>query len=488
MSPMPKSGRMSAAAVALALSLTAIEAPAQEATRSAPADFTAMVEEKLPAVVGIRSTGPSPQTSAGGMPGMPPGMPGMPPGFDDFFGDQMPRQPQGPMRSQGSGFIISADGYVVTNNHVVADAEQVQVVLDDEREYDAEVIGTDPATDIALLKIDAEEDLPTVEWGSSDDLKIGQWVVAIGNPFGLGGTVTAGIVSARSRDINSGPYDDFIQTDAAINSGNSGGPLFNAPGEVVGVNTAIFSPSGGNVGIGFAVPSAVAQRIVEDLREDGSVERGWLGVQIQSIDDALAEALDLADTTGVLVSDATAGGPAAEAGLQAGDVIVSVAGEDVSDPRGLTFAVADLPVGEPVAVTYLRDGERQEAEVTLGERPDMGMSTDPAAPEQDALPDGPTIGVAIQPVTPQLRSEMGLPSDLEGLAVASVDPESPAAEAGLRQGDVIVQAAGQPVPDVAALREAAAAAEEEGEPLLLRIYRDGGYAFRAVTFPENAAD
>ncbi|MGR3496917.1 DegQ family serine endoprotease [Citreimonas sp.] len=481
MSPLTNPGRASAAAVALALSLTAIEAPAQEATRSAPVDFTAMVEDKLPAVVGILSTGAAPQ----GQQGVPPQLP---PGFRDFFGDQMPQRPQGPMRSQGSGFIISEDGYVVTNNHVIADAEQIQVVLDDEREYEAELVGTDPATDIALLKIEADEDLPAVEWGSSDDLKIGQWVVAIGNPFGLGGTVTAGIVSARSRDINSGPYDDFIQTDAAINSGNSGGPLFNAPGEVVGVNTAIFSPSGGNVGIGFAVPSAVAQRIVEDLREDGSVERGWLGVQIQSIDDALGEALDLADTSGVLVSDVTAGGPAAEAGLEAGDVIVSVAGEDVSDPRGLTFAVAELPVGEPVTVTYLRDGDREETEVTLGERPDMGLAAEPTEPEQDALPDGPTIGVSIQPVTPQLRSELGLPADLEGLAVASVDPDSPAAEAGLRAGDVIVQASGEAVPDVAALREAAAAAEEADEPLLMRIFRDGGYVFRAVTFEEDAAN
>jgi serine protease Do len=465
-------------AAALALSLPAAPVTAQEDMFSVPADFSEMVEARLPAVVGILSTAPVPQAQPGPMPQLPPGM-------EEFFGMPQQPQPRGPLQSQGSGFVISEDGLVVTNNHVIAGAERIEVVMEDGERMDAMLVGTDPATDIALLQVENAEGLPSVEWGDSEELAIGDWVVAIGNPFGLGGTVTAGIVSARSRDIQSGPYDDFIQTDAAINRGNSGGPLFDASGDVVGVNTAIFSPTGGNVGIGFAVPSEVAQRIVADLREDGEVERGWLGVQIQPIDEGLARALGLDEARGVLVADVTTGGPADEAGLEPGDVIVSVAAEEVDEPRALTFAVAELPVGEPADIAYLRDGTREEAEVVIGERPDMRRVSAMPADEGAEPTDGPRIGVAVAPLTPEIRAQLGVPNDVDGLVVQSVEPGSPAAQAGLRGGDVILEAAGEPVEDVDALRDAVASAAEDGGSMLLRIFRQGSFAFLNVTLGEG---
>ena len=482
MTALTRFSRLSATALALTLCVPALPAHAQDTAFQTPADFTQMVEEKLPAVVGILSTGPAPQAQ-------PAPAPQLPPGLRDFFGAPGRQQaPARPMQSQGSGFIISADGYVVTNNHVIANGEEIEVVLSDDRRFDAELIGTDPATDIALLKIEANSDLPHVDWGSSQDLAIGEWVVAIGNPFGLGGTVTAGIVSARSRDINSGPYDDFIQTDAAINRGNSGGPLFNAPGEVVGVNTAIFSPTGGSVGIGFAVPSHVAQRIVDDLREDGEVERGWLGVNIQPVTEELAEALDLSSATGVLVTNVSPGGPAADAGLQAGDVITEIAGTGVDEPRALTFTVADLAVGNEVTVTYLRDGERAETTVTIGQRPDMMAAAAPAqAPAEEDASESARIGVAVAPVTAQLREQLRLPPEMEGIAIAEVTPDSPAAEAGIRPGDVILQAGGTQITDAEGLKSAAAAAREAGKPLLLRVFSRGSYTYRAVKFDSETA-
>jgi serine protease Do len=408
-------------------------------------------------------------------------MPQVPPGLEEFFGP--PRaQPPGPMRSQGSGFIITADGYVVTNNHVIAGAETIEVVLDDGTILDAALVGTDPATDIALLDVEGEN-LPSVAWGASEELSIGDWVVAIGNPFGLGGTVTAGIVSARSRDINAGPYDEFIQTDAAINSGNSGGPLFDTSGDVVGVNTAIFSPTGGNVGIGFAVPSRVARAIVEDLREDGTVERGWLGVQIQPVDEELAGALGLEEPQGVLLADVTAGGPADEAGLRPGDVVLEIAGESFEEARELSIAVAGLAPGETVPVRYLRDGEEARTEVTIGQRPDMGMAARPGdAPDPDAGAEdgGPRIGVAVAPLTEELRAQARIPAEVSGLFVQQVAPGSPADRGGLRAGDVIVTVAGMEVTEVAALREAVAEASAEGERMLVRVWRGGSYAFLSV--------
>lgn len=470
------------AATSLALAATLLiaapaPAPAQtpEAATGLPADFSAMVAEKLPAVVGILSTAAAPSA--------PPAGPQLPPGFQDFFGLPQPGAPGRPgggaaprrMQAQGSGFIISADGYVVTNNHVIAGAEEIEVVFDDGRQAAAELVGADAATDIALLKVEGASDLPAVDWGDSDAVRIGEWLVAIGNPFGLGGTVTAGILSARSRDIRSGPYDDFLQTDAPINRGNSGGPLFDAEGEVIGVNTAIFSPSGGSVGIGFAVPSEVARSVVDQLRETGQVERGWLGVQLQPLTEELADALGLDGTGGALVAEVTPDSPAAEAGIEAGDVIRAVAGEAVETPRDLSFAVAALSAGAEAAFRIARDGAEEELTVTIGARPLAAEVAEDVQPDPDG---NPRLGLSLAPLDRQMRQQLGLPADVSGTVVAGVQPGSPAAEAGLRRGDVIVEADGTGVSAPQDLADLVAAAGEG--PILMRVYRDGSHAFVAV--------
>ncbi len=452
---------------------------AEAAAPTTPVSFAGIVKEKLPAVVGIISTMPDePQMQGGPVPQLPPGM-------DDFFGVPRggPAPAPGPSQALGSGFIVSEDGYVVTNNHVIEQADAIEVVLEDERRFDATLVGTDPATDIALLKIESDEALPHVAWGDSDDLEIGDWTIAIGNPFGLGGTVTTGILSARSRNINAGPYDDFLQTDAAINRGNSGGPLFNAAGDVVGVNTAIVSPSGGSVGIGFAVPSAVAQRIVTDLKEDGSVERGWLGVGIQPVSEDIAAALDIDATNGALVTSVTRDSPAEKAGLKPGDVVVGLNGNPVDDPRALSLAVADLQVGKSVPLTVLRDGETQELTVEIGLHPSQNLSG--AEGEGDsAAPGTPQLGVTIATLDASLRTRLSLPEELSGIAITGVQPDSAASRAGLRPGDVITAAAGEDVTDPAALRSAVAEAAKTDAPLLLRVYRGGNYTFVAVKLAE----
>jgi serine protease Do len=442
-----------------------------------------MVEEKLPAVVGILSTAEAPARQRN--------RPRLPPGLEDFFG--LPTPPGGnqpgnengtaprKMRAQGSGFIISPDGYVVTNNHVVAEAEEIDVVMNDERQMTAELVGTDPATDIALLKIDGlEEELPAVDWGDSDAVKIGEWLVAIGNPFGLGGTVTAGILSARSRNIQAGPYDDFLQTDAPINRGNSGGPLFDAGGNVIGVNTAIFSPSGGSVGIGFAVPSNVVKNVVAQLREKGRVERGWLGVQIQPVTPGIAEAMQLGTDSGALVADVSPDSPAEAAGMQPGDVVVGLNGEEITNPRDLSFAVAEIEAGTEAEVTVMRDGSEETLTVEIGQKPAPRTAQQAPAPD-----DTPKLGLSLAPLDPSVRESLGLDADIAGVAIAGVQNGSPAAQAGLRRGDVIVEANGTAVAAPQDLIEVVAAAHEAREPVLLRIYRDGNYAFRAVTFAEN---
>ncbi len=469
---------MAALTLAAPQPLAAQNAETASGVYTTPPGFEQMVADNLPSVVGILSTVPASMQA-------PRRGPRLPPGLDEFFGQPVPEPDadQGPLRGQGSGFVISEDGLVVTNNHVVAGAETIEIVTEDERRLDAEVVGTDAATDLALLRVDTDETLPAVEWGDSTELEVGEWLVAIGNPFGLGGTVTAGILSARARDINAGPYDTFLQTDAAINRGNSGGPLFNAEGEVVGVNTAIFSPSGGNVGIGFAVPSQLARSVIDDLRTEGRVQRGYLGVRVQTVDKELAAALGIAPGVagtpgGALVSEVTDASPAAEAGLEPGDVVVGIAGQSVEDARDLTFAVAGLPMGEPVDVAVLREGERQTLSVTIGEQPESLFDT--SQPEREAPPDEPSLGVSVAPLDAETREQVGVPEDVTGLFVAQVQPGTPAARADLRRGDVISAAGGAPIAEASALRDAAATAEEEDRPLLLRIWREGAYAFVPV--------
>lgn len=454
-----------------------------------PVDFSAMVAEKLPAVVGILSTAAAPDESATG--------PRLPPGLDEFFGNPRHGGPKGGpelgpegapapgrMQALGSGFVISSDGFIVTNNHVIADARDIEVIFADGAQSPATLVGTDPATDIALLKIDGASGLPAVEWGDSDAVKIGQWLIAIGNPFGLGGTVTAGILSARSRDIRSGPYDDFLQTDAAINSGNSGGPLFDAAGQVVGVNTAIFSPTGGSVGIGFAVPSDVARNVVDQLRATGRVERGWLGVQLQPLTDDLVAALGagrgLDGTKGALIAEVTAGSPAAQGGLKAGDVITRVGDQTVTSPREASFAVAGLAAGTKTPFRILRDGSHQDLTVEIGARP---MPQDAAAAATEP-PDGDRqLGLSLAPLDGQLREQLGIDGAVSGLVVAGVASGSVAARAGIRRGDVIVEAGGTAITAPADLSQLMAGSADGDRPILLRIYRNGGYAFVPVPRP-----
>jgi serine protease Do len=485
-----------ATAIGLALSVPMAGFAEQQATTSAttavaaaPASFAGIVKEKLPAVVGVISTMPVPEhANAGPYSQLPPGLQ-LPPGMGDLFGGPggQHNPHQGAKQALGSGFIISDDGYIVTNNHVIAQASSIEVVLEDERQFDATLVGTDPATDIALLKIESDEPLPHVTWGDSDALAIGDWTIAIGNPFGLGGTVTAGILSARSRNINEGPYDDFLQTDAAINRGNSGGPLFNTAGDVVGVNTAIVSPSGGSVGIGFAVPSEVAKRIVTDLRDNGSVERGWLGVSIQPVSEDIADALGIDDTDGTLVASVTRDSPADKAGLKAGDVILKMNGTAVEGPRELSMAVADLAVDSDVPLTILRDGKTEELSVKIGLHPRQA-ALDSGNADGESAPDTAQLGVAIAPLDASLRARLNLPEDLNGIAITYVAPDSAAAEAGLRPGDVVISAAGNDVPDGEALRSAVAAAAEKDAPLLLRVYRGGNYTFIAVNLTDANSD
>jgi serine protease Do len=358
---------------------------------------------------------------------------------------------------QGSGFFISEDGLLVTNNHVVDKGTEFNVVMDDGKEYDAKLIGTDPRTDLAVLKVDADRKFTYVEFDKTDDTRIGDWVVAVGNPFGLGGTVTAGIVSARGRDIGAGPYDDFIQVDAAVNRGNSGGPTFNLKGQVIGVNTAIFSPSGGNIGIAFAIPAKLAEEVVYDLIDDGSVERGWLGVQIQPVSADIAESLGLSEEKGAIITEPQPGSPAEKAGLKSGDVVTAVNGEIIESPHDLARTIAAITPGDKAEISLWRQGESKSISVEIGALKDTPQSADISEDENPgAGRELEQFGLMVQP------SEDG-----NGLTITGVDPDSPAAERGMRQGDTIVSVNNQKIGTVDDFDKAVRKAEKDGRKAVL---------------------
>ena len=446
-----------------------------------PESFADLAERVSPAVVNITT---STMVARGTGPGaiVPDGSP-----FEDFFKEFQDRNGQGnrPRRSSalGSGFVISEDGYIVTNNHVIEGADEVIIEFFEGGELEAKVIGTDPKTDIALLKVESDTPLAFVPFGNSDTARVGDWVLAVGNPLGQGFSVSAGIVSQRNRALQ-GAYDDYIQTDAAINRGNSGGPLFNMDGEVVGVNTAILSPNGGSIGIGFSMASNVVTRVVNQLRDFGETRRGWLGVRIQDVSDDVAEAIGLEKTAGALVTDVP-DGPAKDAGMLSGDVILSFDGVDVEDTRGLVRTVGNADVGKTVRVIVFREGKTQTLKITLGRREDAESNEAPMdadTSEEGDVQEMEMLGLKLAPLTDDLREQLELGSDANGLVVTDVDEAAEAFEKGLRAGDVITEAGQQKIATAGELQAQVDAAKEAGrKSLLLLVRRSGEPRFVALT-------
>lgn len=404
--------------------------------RTAPNSFADLVELLTPAVVNIATSfQPEAQDQESPFGELPPGTPHEE--FYEFF-NRRGNGPSQPITSLGSGFIVHPDGLVVTNNHVIADADEITVVLNDNTRLKAEILGRDPKTDLALLKIDNGESLPYVEFGDSDGARVGDWVIAIGNPFGLGNTVTAGILSARGRDINAGPYDNFLQTDAPINRGNSGGPMFDMNGKVIGVNTLIYSPSGGSVGIGFATPAAIVGPVIDQLREYGQTRRGWLGVRIQSVSPEIAESHGLAAAQGALVAAVIEDSPAAEGGLQKGDIILRFNGEEVPNRRALPRIVADTAVGSSVPVIVWRDGKHVPLEVTIGRLEEYELSSANGAKAGTPLEMRfASLGITLSHITAELRDKYELAEDSKGVVVTDVSEDFDDSS-DIRPGDLIV--------------------------------------------------
>ncbi len=445
-------------AVSLALA-TAIALPAMPgyvepaAARPAPDSFADLAARLLPAVVNVSSS-QTVMAQNTDRPSLGPDLPQFPPGspFEQLFRDFLERNrrnrdnPQTPPRklqSLGSGFIIDPAGIVVTNNHVIDGADEITVTLQDGTTLKAAVVGRDTKTDIAVLKVKPDKPLPALAFGDSDKSRVGDWVLAIGNPFGLGGTVTAGIISARGRDIQQGPYDNFIQTDAPINRGNSGGPLFNMDGEVIGINTAIYSPSGGSIGIGFSIPASLAKTVVEQLRDYGHPRRGWLGVKIQQVTPDIAESLGMKEPHGAMIASVDDNGPAAKAKLHNGDIILKFGGQDVKDMHALPRIVAETEINKEVPVTVWRDGKEDTLSVKVGELPDDQQTQLASTKPDQAMPSKPlqlsALGLKLSPITPDARDKFQIGQDQKGVLITDVGPGTPAAERGLKPGDVIVE-------------------------------------------------
>ena len=461
------------AALALVLVLGQVTAAQGQVNR--PESFADLAERVSPAVVNITTTTTVAARLQDDRPRLPEGSP-----FDDFFRDFFDGpegRPNRPRQNQalGSGFVISPDGYIVTNNHVIDRADEIRIEFYSGLELVAELVGTDPATDIALLRVDHDEPLPHVPWGDAEAARVGDWVLAVGNPLGQGFSVSAGIISARGRALQ-GNFDDYIQTDAAINRGNSGGPLFNMDGEVIGVNTAILSPTGGSIGIGFAMSANVATNVVEQLRDFGSTRRGWLGVRIQDVTEEMAEAIGLTEPQGAMVTDVMEG-PSQDAGMQAGDVIIRFDGGSVRDTRQLVRRVADAGVGRDVEVVIFRSGEEVTLAVTLGQR-ELAEAVASAAPDAvvpEPEPEAASfLGLELQTLTDALRSELDLPSNSTGLVVLSVEDGSDAQQKGIQVNDLITEANQQPLNTVADLIARADEAREAGRRSLLVLLRRGG--------------
>jgi serine protease Do len=483
---------MLAAAAVAALSLVT----PRSAQARGPDSIADVAEKVINAVVNI-STSQSVDTHGSLTP--PPILPPNSP-FEEFFeeffknrrggqqGDNQNR-PNAPRRvnSLGSGFIIDPSGIVVTNNHVIADADEVTVILNDTTRLKAEIIGRDTKVDLALLRVKPEKPLTAVQFGDSDKLRLGEWVVAIGNPFSLGGTVTAGIVSARNRDINSGPYDNYIQTDAAINRGNSGGPLFNLEGEVIGINTAIISPSGGSIGIGFAVPSKTAVAVIDQLRQYGETRRGWLGVRIQQVTDDIAESLNIKPARGALVAGVEEKGPSKPAGIEAGDVIVRFDSKEIKEMKDLPRIVADTPVGKEVEVVIVRKGKEETRTVKLGRLEDGEKqaalpASKEAAPQEKTVVQK-TLGLNLANMSDDLRRRYKIKDTVKGVVITGVDSASPAADKRLNAGDVVVEVAQEQVNDADALQKRVDQLKRDGRrsALLTISSADGEIRFVALS-------
>jgi serine protease Do len=451
-----------------------------------PESFADLADRLLPAVVNVSTTQIVRERQL--IPEIPEFPPGSP--FEEFFRDFFERQlrPNVPRRatSLGSGFIIDAEGYIVTNNHVIAEADEIKIILQDDTELEAEIIGRDAKTDLALLKVEPEKPLPYLSFGDSDATRVGDWIMVIGNPFGLGGTVTAGIVSAHHRFINVGPYDDFIQTDASINRGNSGGPMFDMDGKVIGIATAIFSPSGGSVGLGFAMPSNLAQPVIAQLREFGRTRRGWLGVRIQTVTDEIAESLGLERARGALVAKVNEGQPAAVSGIEAGDVILEFAGKPVDDSRALQRIVAETPVGKTVKIKIWREEREITLEVVTGELEKFEEIVTAENEKKPPAERSEMLGLTLSTVTPELREQYSLDENITGVVITDVAAASDAAEKGLRPGDVIVEISQEEVATPADVEKRIAGARDAGrKSVLLLVERQGNLQFVPLRVAES---